>query len=107
MDGFGGSWGEDDLGTFSSLTTLVPCGKVEGGEATTLLSTLAPALEALSWGCGGEGVWESPGFLGGIGGGFPLSTLAAPGVFKPVRLTGGQVPASPPGDTPSREETPA
>lgn len=86
----------DDLGRFSSFITLFPCGKLEGGEATTLLSTLAPAFEALllsiitlSWGCGGEGVWESPGFFGGIGGGFPLSTRATPGVFKLVRPTGG------------------
>lgn len=26
-------------------------------------------------GCGAGGVCESPGFFGGIGGGFPLSTL--------------------------------
>ena len=96
MDGFGGSWGEEDLERFSSFITLFPCGKLEGGEATVLLSALIPVLEALllsmitlSWGCGGEGVWESPGFFGGMGGGFPLSTRAPPGVFKLVRPTGG------------------
>lgn len=84
------------LGRFSSFMTLFPGGKLEGGEATVLLSTLAPALGALllsittlSWGWGGEGAWDSPGFFGGIGGGFPRSTRATPGVLTLVRPTGG------------------
>lgn len=47
------------------------------------------SIKTLSCGCGGEGACESPGFLGGIGGGFPLSILDTLGVFKVILPTGG------------------
>lgn len=35
-------------------------------------------------GCGGDGVWDSPGFFGGMGGGLPLSMRATVGDLRPI-----------------------
>lgn len=40
-------------------------------------------VSALAGGIGDAGDWARPGFFGGIGGGFPLSTLDMVGDFIP------------------------
>lgn len=43
-----------------------------------------PSPTTLMGGWGGDGVWERPGFLGGMGGGLPRSILATVGDLRPM-----------------------
>ena len=45
---------------------------------------LLPSATTLMGGCGGDGVCERPGFLGGMGGGLPRSMRAAVGALIPI-----------------------
>lgn len=54
------------------------------GIPSPVLGDRLPSVTTFIGGCGGEGVCDRPGFLGGIGGGFPLSTLVTVGDFKPI-----------------------